>query len=132
MHDAQIKSAWQRVDVVDNNMLAASANLLRFIVDNFDQEEQQSEVCDEPYISRIVPYYKESSRHERKLSAALRDIDDNLYGELSLETVAEHVCLSANYFSRFFKKRQGVNFKTWVSQKKCRKRESCCTIPFIP
>lgn len=58
MHDTQIKSAWQRVDVVDNNTLAASANLLRFIVDNVDQEQQQAEVCDEPYISRIVPYYE--------------------------------------------------------------------------
>ncbi|MDM6991740.1 helix-turn-helix transcriptional regulator, partial [Klebsiella michiganensis] len=38
--------------------------------------------------------------------------------ELSLETVAAHVCLSANYFSRFFKKRQGVNFKVWVNQRK--------------
>lgn len=36
--------------------------------------------------------------------------------ELSLEAVAAHVCLSANYFSRFLK-RQG-NFKVWVNQRK--------------
>lgn len=58
---------------------------------------------------------------KKKLMEALRYIDENLYSELSLESVAAHVCLSANYFSRFFKKRQGVNFKTWVNQKKMQK-----------
>ena len=63
-------------------------------------------------------YYAQKSPHEIKLAAALRYIDEHLYDELSLESVAAHVCLSANYFSRFFKKRQGVNFKVWVNQKK--------------
>ena len=112
MNEPRIKTEWERVTVVDNNTLVASANLLRFIVDNFEHQEQQVDASFGSQINTIRPYYTELSRHERKLSAALRYIDDNLYGELSLETVAAHVCLSANYFSRFFKKRQGVNFKT--------------------
>lgn len=120
MNDPKIKAEWERVTVVDNNTLVASANLLSFIVDNFEQEEDMESVS-EPQVGYVRNYSSELSRHEKKLLAALRYIDDNLYGELSLESVAAHVCLSANYFSRFFKKRQGVNFKTWVNQKKMQK-----------
>jgi ligand-binding sensor protein len=120
MDDPKIKAEWSQVAVVDNNTLVASANLLSFIIDNFEQEPQ-SEPISAPPTSYVRHYFTEPSRHEKKLLAALRYIDENLYGELSLESVAAHVCLSANYFSRFFKKRQGVNFKTWVNQKKMQK-----------
>ncbi|EAW1720480.1 helix-turn-helix domain-containing protein [Salmonella enterica subsp. indica] len=120
MDDPKIKAEWSQVSVVDNNTLVASANLLRFIVDNFEQE-LQSDQLSAPPTRYNRHYFTEPSRHEKKLQAALRYIDENLYGELSLESVAAHVCLSANYFSRFFKKRQGVNFKTWVNQKKMQK-----------
>lgn len=132
MDEPKIKTEWSQVAVVDNNTLVASANLLNFIIDNFETEQQQSDEIVIPATSYMRHYFTEPSRHEKKLLAALRYIDENLYGELSLESVAAHVCLSANYFSRFFKKRQGVNFKTWVNQKKCKKRGSYCTIPFIP
>ena len=120
MDDPKIKAEWGQVAVVDNNTLVASANLLSFIVDNFEQAPQSDQISAPP-ISYVRHYFTEPSRHEKKLLAALRYIDENLYGELSLESVAAHVCLSANYFSRFFKKRQGVNFKTWVNQKKMQK-----------
>ncbi|HGW6103826.1 TPA: PocR ligand-binding domain-containing protein [Citrobacter werkmanii] len=120
MDDPKIKNEWSQVAVVDNNTLVASANLLSFIVDNYAEEQQSAQVSVSP-IRYIRHYVTEPSRHEKKLLAALRYIDENLYGELSLESVAAHVCLSANYFSRFFKKRLGVNFKTWVSQKKMQK-----------
>lgn len=120
MDDPKIKAEWGQVAVVDNNTLVATANLLSFIVDNFEQEPQSDQISAPP-TSYARHYFTEPSRHEKKLLAALRYIDENLYGELSLESVAAHVCLSANYFSRFFKKRQGVNFKTWVNQKKMQK-----------
>ncbi|HIH5779722.1 TPA: PocR ligand-binding domain-containing protein [Citrobacter werkmanii] len=120
MDDPKIKAEWSQVAVVDNNTLVASANLLSFIVDNYAEEQQSAQVSVSP-IRYIRHYVTEPSRHEKKLLAALRYIDENLYGELCLESVAAHVCLSANYFSRFFKKRLGVNFKTWVSQKKMQK-----------
>ena len=121
MDEPKIKAEWSQVAVVDNNALVASANLLNFIVDNFETEQQQPDEIVIPATSYMRHYFTEPSRHEKKLLAALRYIDENLYGELSLESVAAHVCLSANYFSRFFKKRQGVNFKTWVNQKKMQK-----------
>ena len=121
MGDPEIKSAWQQVVEVDNNSLAAAANLLSFIVNNFEKQEKHSTVISAQPNSSPLHYFTELSRHEKKLLAALRYIDDNLYGDLSLDAVAAHVCLSANYFSRFFKKRQGVNFKTWVNQKRMQK-----------
>lgn len=116
-----LKAKWGQSAVVDNNSLAAAANLLSFIVDNFEKEQLITEEISVPPTRYARHYFTEPSRHEKKLMAALRYIDENLYGELSLEAVAAHVCLSANYFSRFFKKRQGVNFKTWVSQKRMQK-----------
>ncbi|MDW2648118.1 PocR ligand-binding domain-containing protein [Citrobacter portucalensis] len=121
MDEPKIKAEWSQVAVVDNNALVASANLLSFIVDNFETEQQQLDEFVIPPTSYTRHYFTEPSRHEKKPLAALRYINENLYSELSLESVAAHVCLSANYFSRFFKKRQGVNFKTWVNQKKMQK-----------
>ena len=121
INNPEIKAEWGQSAMVDNNVLVASANLLSFIVDNFEKEQLISEKIVVPAARYAHHYFTEPSRHEKKLMAALRYIDENLYGELSLESVAAHVCLSANYFSRFFKKRQGVNFKTWVSQKKMQK-----------
>lgn len=120
MNDSKIKREWDQVVVVDNNMLTASANLLNFIVDNFEPASA-TEMVNFSEVNNPKSYSTELSRHEKKLMEALRYIDENLYGELSLESVAAHVFLSANYFSRFFKKRQGVNFKTWVNQKKMQK-----------
>lgn len=121
MNDPEIKAAWDRVIVVDNNILTASANLLNFIVNNYERKNTVDEMVNNPKVSAPQIYFTELSRHEKKLMEALRYIDESLYSELSLESVAAHVCLSANYFSRFFKKRQGVNFKTWVNQKKMQK-----------
>lgn len=121
MNNSRIKREWDRVAVVDNNALTASANLLNFIVDNFEHKSAAAEMVNFSEVNSPKLYSTELSRHEKKLMEALRYIDENLYGELSLESVAAHVFLSANYFSRFFKKRQGVNFKTWVNQKKMQK-----------
>ncbi|MDN8598034.1 PocR ligand-binding domain-containing protein [Citrobacter enshiensis] len=116
--NAEINEAWRQVAIMDNNHLVASANLLNFIVNNITLTESKYPSTLESHSGEAPFSYSELSRHERKLAAALRYIDENLYGELTLESVAAQVCLSANYFSRFFKKQQGVNFKTWVNQKK--------------
>ncbi|WP_258328605.1 PocR ligand-binding domain-containing protein [Citrobacter farmeri] len=116
--DTKIKSAWNQVAVVENNHLVAAANLLSFIINNITPVQSTTQSNADVQLSDLRLSAMELSRHEKKLVAALRYIDEHLYEELTLESVAAHVCLSANYFSRFFKKRQGVNFKTWVSQKK--------------
>lgn len=118
IRDAEIKLAWSQVKTVENNHLVAAANLLSIIINNISPQESSIVDKTEAQLSEIRFTAQELSRHEKKLVAALRYIDEHLYDELTLESVAAHVCLSSNYFSRFFKKRQGVNFKTWVNQKK--------------
>ena len=102
----------------DNNQRSAAIRLLHFIVNNISAAAEKNERESGKWRHEADFYYAKKPAHEKKLMAALRYIDDHLYDELSLESVAAHVCLSANYFSRFFKKRQGVNFKRWVMQRK--------------
>lgn len=114
-NDAALKNAWWSLKIIDNNRLAAAVNLLSLMVNSFAANADAVLVENLPTSSETV---YSLSRHEKKRIAALRYIDANLYSELTLDSVAAHVCLSANYFSRFFKKWQGINFKTWVNQRK--------------
>lgn len=50
------------------------------------------------------------SPHDGKMKKALRYIDAHLSDELRLEDVAAHVYLSPYYFSKLFKKYQGIGF----------------------
>lgn len=116
--ESELNAEWQKIEVIDTRQLEAAANLLSFIIKTSQPVmPQDSHSVSEPRRAQ-APITWELSRNEKKLASALRYIDEHLYDELTLESVAAHVCLSANYFSRFFKKRQGVNFKTWVNQKK--------------
>ena len=52
------------------------------------------------------------------MSKALKYIHSNLDKDISLESVATHVGLSSDYFSRSFKKDVGLNFCVYMQ--KCR------------
>ncbi|AIX70944.1 PocR ligand-binding domain-containing protein [Klebsiella pneumoniae] len=58
------------------------------------------------------------SPHDGKMKKALRYIDAHLSDELRLEDVATHVYLSPYYFSKLFKKYQGIGFNAWVNQQR--------------
>ncbi|HHQ6240506.1 TPA: PocR ligand-binding domain-containing protein [Klebsiella pneumoniae] len=58
------------------------------------------------------------SPHDGKMKKALRYIDAHLSDELRLEDVAAHVYLSPYYFSKLFKKYQGIGFNAWVNQQR--------------
>ncbi|SUX61210.1 pdu/cob regulatory protein pocR [Citrobacter amalonaticus] len=127
--DPKIKSAWNQVAIVKIIIWWQRQTLLSFIINNLSPVQRKTVDTADVQLSDLRLSAMELSRHEKKLVAALRYIDEHLYEELTLESVAAHVCLSANYFSRFFKKRQGVNFKTWGEpEKKCSGRVSCCAI----
>lgn len=58
---------------------------------------------------------------------ALRYIDAHLSDDLRLEDVASHVYLSPYYFSKLFKKYQGIGFNAWVNrQRMVSARELLC------
>ena len=56
--------------------------------------------------------------HDSKMQKALRYIDTHLSEELRLEEVAGKVYLSPYYFSKLFKKYQGIGFNAWVNQQR--------------
>ncbi|EAP9887736.1 PocR ligand-binding domain-containing protein [Salmonella enterica] len=114
-NDTALRKAWWSLKVIDNNRLAAAVNLLSFMVNSFTSNTDT--ILVENLLTSSETDYS-LSRHEKKRIAVLRYIEANLYSKLTLDSVAAHVCLSANYFSRFFKKRQGINFKTWVNQRR--------------
>lgn len=62
-----------------------------------------------------------------KMKKALRYIDAHLSDDLRLEDVASHVYLSPYYFSKLFKKYQGIGFNAWVNrQRMVSARELLC------
>lgn len=125
-NDTALRKAWWSLKVIDNNRLAAAVNLLSFMVNSFTSNTDT--ILVENLLTSSETDYS-LSRHEKKRIAVLRYIEANLYSKLTLDSVAAHVCLSANYFSRFFKKRQGINFKTWVNKEECTAPVSYCVIP---
>ncbi|EQB5599699.1 helix-turn-helix transcriptional regulator, partial [Salmonella enterica] len=65
--------------------------------------------------------------HDSKMKKALRYIDAHLSDDLRLEDVASHVYLSPYYFSKLFKKYQGIGFNAWVNrQRMVSARELLC------
>ena len=84
-----------------------SANLLSFIVDNFEKEQLISEKIEVPATRYAHHYFTEPSRHEKKLMAALRYIDENLYGELSLEFCRGSCVLKRELFQPVFQETPG-------------------------
>jgi AraC-like DNA-binding protein/CheY-like chemotaxis protein len=54
----------------------------------------------------------------REIARAMSHIDGNFKKEMSLESVAAYISISASYFSRMFKKEVGVNFLQYLTKKR--------------
>ena len=75
-------------------------------------------IKDSPQQSESVRPTRSPTPHDSKMKKALRYIDAHLSDELRLEEVASHVYLSPYYFSKLFKKYQGIGFNAWVNQQR--------------
>lgn len=114
------RHAMSCLPVVDIQTLRATANLLRFILQNYcPSDGQQPLSTASPGDGR----YQYIPRYHNVMARALEYIDRHLYDPLSLDSVAAQVYLSPHYFGRIFKKHTGVSFKHWVNQQKMRKAE---------
>ena len=60
-------------------------------------------------------------RKARTVRAALRFIDEHYMEELSLEDIADHVCLSGNYLSNIFRQETGCTVAAYITQAKMKK-----------
>lgn len=69
-------------------------------------------------------HYRFTAKEEisEKIVDAVRYMEDNLCSkELSLQSVAEYIGISKNYFSKIFKNQMGINFVDYINKKKLEK-----------
>ncbi|PLP34122.1 regulatory protein PocR, partial [Klebsiella variicola] len=109
--DPALVQAFRDVPEMDYSRVIASADLLKLIVENCLKKQLNFVVIkDNPPQNDPAQACRAASPHDGKMKKALRYIDAHLSDELRLEDVAAHVYLSPYYFSKLFKKYQGIGF----------------------
>ncbi|MFK3661146.1 regulatory protein PocR [Scandinavium sp. NPDC088450] len=115
--DPDLLHEFLNVPEVDYARVIASAELLKLIVENY-LKKQLSFVMIKDNPTPAAVSRKQPLAHDSKMKKALRYIEAHLSEELRLEEVASHVYLSPYYFSKLFKKYQGIGFNAWVTQQR--------------
>ncbi|QCZ31893.1 regulatory protein PocR [Escherichia fergusonii] len=117
--DPDLLNEFRKVPEMDYSRVMASADLLKLIVENCLKNQLNFIVIKESKPgSEIAHQSRASSPHDNKMKKALRYIDAHLSDDLRLEDVASHVYLSPYYFSKLFKKYNGIGFNAWVNQQR--------------
>lgn len=117
--DPELLNEFRNVPEMDFSRVMASADLLKLIVENCLKKQLNFVVIkDNPQQAALPRSVRETNPHDSKMNKALRYIDAHLSDELRLEEVASHVYLSPYYFSKLFKKYQGIGFNAWVNQQR--------------
>lgn len=126
--DPELLNEFRNVPEMDYSRVIASADLLKLIVENCLKKQLNFVVIkDNPQQSEANKTARGPSPHDSKMKKALRYIDAHLSDDLRLEDVASHVYLSPYYFSKLFKKYQGIGFNAWVNhQRMVSARELLC------
>ncbi|MFV4847361.1 transcriptional regulator PocR [Edwardsiella tarda] len=126
--DPVLLHAFWNVPEMDYARVTASADLLKLIVENCLKKQLNFVVIkDSVPASTSGRPNRGVHAHDRKIKKALRYIDAHLADDLHLEDVASHVYLSPYYFSKLFKKYQGIGFNAWVNQQRmANARELLC------
>ena len=117
--DSELLSEFRNVPEMDYSRVIASADLLKLIVENCLKKQLNFVVIkDNQQQPEPVRTQRGVNPHDGKMKKALRYIDAHLSDELRLEEVANHVYLSPYYFSKLFKKYQGIGFNAWVNHQR--------------
>ncbi len=114
--DYQFTENFEKIPVVDFDRLISSADLLKMIVDNYLKQQLEVVMFKEHAGATIERKTNAPSQHDSKMKKALRYIDSHYSDDLRLEDVAAMVYLSPYYFSKIFKKYQGIGFNAYVNQ----------------
>lgn len=109
---------FHNVPIMDFSRVIASADLLKLIVENCLKKHLNFVVINDNMGSKEPGRIRPVHPHDSKMKKALRYIDTHLSEELRLEEVAAKVYLSPYYFSKLFKKYQGIGFNAWVNQRR--------------
>ncbi|WP_336219156.1 transcriptional regulator PocR [Citrobacter amalonaticus] len=117
--DPELLNEFRNVPEMDYSRVMASADLLKLIVENCLKKQLNFVVIkDSAQPAEPARPTRTASPHDSKMKKALRYIDAHLSDDLRLEDVASHVYLSPYYFSKLFKKYQGIGFNAWVNQQR--------------
>lgn len=116
--DPALMDEFQNVPMMDFSRVIASADLLKLIVENCLKRHLNFVVINDNKDSKEPGRIRPVHPNDSKIKKALRYIDTHLSEELRLEDVAASVYLSPYYFSKLFKKYQGIGFNAWVNQQR--------------
>ncbi|MBJ7221561.1 MULTISPECIES: transcriptional regulator PocR [unclassified Brenneria] len=116
--DPVLVDEFHNVPIMDYSRVIASADLLKLIVENCLKKHLNFVVIRDSDESGEPGKSRSPKPHDAKMKKALRYIDAHLSEELRLEDVAARVYLSPYYFSKLFKKYQGIGFNAWVNRQR--------------
>ena len=116
--DQALMDEFHNVTMMDFSRVIASADLLKLIVENCLKKHLNFVVINDNKDSKEPGRIRPVHPNDSKIKKALRYIDTHLSEELRLEDVAASVYLSPYYFSKLFKKYQGIGFNAWVNQQR--------------
>ncbi|WP_413738867.1 transcriptional regulator PocR [Sodalis sp. RH21] len=116
--DFQFTENFEKIPVINYDRLLSSAELLKIIVDNYLKQQRDFVVIKEHAPTNAERRVAIPSQHDSKMKKALRYIDSHYSEDLRLEDVAAMVYLSPYYFSKLFKKYQGIGFNAYVNQQR--------------
>ncbi len=116
--DFQFTENFEKIPVINYDRLLSSAELLKIIVDNYLKQQRDFVVIKEHAPASAERRVAIPSQHDSKMKKALRYIDGHYSEDLRLEDVAAMVYLSPYYFSKLFKKYQGIGFNAYVNQQR--------------
>lgn len=116
--NGQLAEHFENIPIIDYDRLLSSADLLKIIVDNYLKQQLDFVVIKEHQPASAERRAPIPSQHDSKMKKVLRYIDSHYSEDLRLEDVAAMVYLSPYYFSKLFKKYQGIGFNAYVNQQR--------------
>jgi|SRR5471030_1486441 len=114
----QYTENFDKIPVINYDRLLSAADLLKIIVDNYLEQQLDFVVIKDQVPPAAERHVAIPSQHDSKMKKALRYIDSHYAEDLRLEDLAAMVYLSPYYFSKLFKKYQGVGFNAYVNQRR--------------
>lgn len=111
----------QRVPPDDEGILADSLQRRDFVLKmrNADNEQKLKDYVLQFFTEAAQMIKAERDEHSRDaVKTAKKYIDANLDKDISLKHVASMVYMNSNYFSNLFKRKTGISFSEYVSERK--------------
>lgn len=112
-----IRSVEDRLDALD---ISADSSIIADIMDRIHSNTSYLQLS-KVFTDLIASYYEKISQamqtdEKKDIISAKRYIEEHFAENITLETMAKHIHMNSFYFSSFFKKQTGQNFKDYLNQ----------------